>query len=145
MHAKVMRIAAPLSSGEKTAGTVMACLSSPLRGTKTGEQDWGLPLDLAQHRPLAVLLYRRVRLRRRDAQFWDHTGPQLRGAFRWDAMTVVVKRLEASLHFLQQGGASHARRCYALGLVDVQTREAWRGSGTLQVYERSSRAKELGK
>ena len=67
MHAEDIVIAAPLVSRETTAVTVMACSSSRLLATKTGEQDLSLSLDLARHRPLAALLCRWAGLRSRDA------------------------------------------------------------------------------
>ena len=139
-------IGAPLVSGETTAVTVMACSSSRLLSTKTGEQDLSLSLDLARHWPLAALLCRWAGLRSRDAHLWDLTYPQLRIAFHQGAVAVGVEKLGASLHSLRHGGASHDRLCNARSLLDVQLRNAWRSNSSLQRYEKFGLlAKELGK
>ena len=139
MHSQDIVRAAPLVTREPPVVKVMACSSSQLLATKTGEQVYvSLPLDLARQRPLALLLCRWAGLRRRDTQLWDLTYPQLRDAFQQAAVAVGVEELGASLLSLRPGGAIHDRGCNARSLLNVQLRGGWRSSSTLQRLEECS-------
>ena len=146
MYAEDVVLAAPMIGGKSTDITVMACSSSRLLATKTGEQDLSLALDLERHRPLAKLLCRWAGLRSRNSRLWDLTYPQLRLVFKQAAVAVGAQKLGASLHSLRHGGASHDRLSNARSLLDVQLRGAWRSTSSLQRYEKFGLvAKELGK